>query len=354
MNIRRVVFFVSRRTGAQAVAEACADLLSRAGISLCAPKKYSEPLTLPSAVELLDDEAGKMRAHITEIPGAAGFHQKRCHGHTAFLVETFRDDHDARALLVDELLAALQELVLVEIALRQIDQVGASGAGLIGKGACCRDPAGISAHGLHDHDVDRQAAYIAADLRDARCHIEGGACIAGRMVGDSDIVVHGLGDAHDIDIHAFGPACPPYLAAGVHRAISAGRQKPADMLPFEGMGKRAVVLLLKGLSRCADGRGGGVRQKRERLSGNRAEVDEASIQNAADAAERTEHAACFRCPERLVDRPEQRGIDDGSRASSMHDKQRILGAHARCLPSRSARPSRRAMPSLPSAPFRSC
>ena len=72
MNIRRVVFFVSRRTGAQAVAEACADLLSRAGISLCAPKKYSEPLTLPSAVELLDDEESVKSADLVLVIGGDG------------------------------------------------------------------------------------------------------------------------------------------------------------------------------------------------------------------------------------------------------------------------------------------
>ena len=72
MNIRRVVFFVSRRTGAQAVAEACAELLSRAGISLCAPKKYSEPLTLPSAVELLDDEESVKSADLVLVIGGDG------------------------------------------------------------------------------------------------------------------------------------------------------------------------------------------------------------------------------------------------------------------------------------------
>lgn len=62
--------------------------------------------------------------------------------------------HDARALLVDETLAIVEEGMLVEFPLGKVDEVGPSCAGFVCQGACGGDPAGVSAHGFYDDDVD--------------------------------------------------------------------------------------------------------------------------------------------------------------------------------------------------------
>ena len=62
---------------------------------------------------------------------------------------------------VDEALAVVEERVLVEVALGQVDEVGAAGAGLVGQGRGGANPAGVAAHGLDDGDVDGQAADVA-------------------------------------------------------------------------------------------------------------------------------------------------------------------------------------------------
>lgn len=72
MKIQRVVFYVSRRTGAQQVAQTCAQLLSRAGVELCAPAGYSRPVTLAPQVELVPDEQAAQGADLALVIGGDG------------------------------------------------------------------------------------------------------------------------------------------------------------------------------------------------------------------------------------------------------------------------------------------
>ena len=72
MKIQRVVFFVSRRAGAQTVAQDCASILQKAGISMYAPLRYSAPLALPDCVELVDDEQAVQNADLALVIGGDG------------------------------------------------------------------------------------------------------------------------------------------------------------------------------------------------------------------------------------------------------------------------------------------
>ena len=72
MKIQRVVFYVSRRTGAQQIAQECAQLLSRAGAALCAPQAYSRPVTLAPQVELVPDGQAAAGADLALVIGGDG------------------------------------------------------------------------------------------------------------------------------------------------------------------------------------------------------------------------------------------------------------------------------------------
>ena len=72
MNLKRVVFFVSRRQGAQDVAEKSAALLYKAGVSLCAPREYSQSVPLPGCIELVRDEDCMEGADLALVIGGDG------------------------------------------------------------------------------------------------------------------------------------------------------------------------------------------------------------------------------------------------------------------------------------------
>ena len=76
--------------------------------------------------------------------------------------------------------------------------------------------------------MNGQALHITAQLRGAACHISGGAAEAGGVVGDGKVIVHGLGDADDVDA-LFG-TLGVELATGVHGAVAAVQQNVADIV----------------------------------------------------------------------------------------------------------------------------
>ena len=244
--------------------------------------------------------------------------------------------------------------MLVEFPLGKVDEVGPSCAGFVCQGACGGDPAGVSAHGFYDDDVDGQAAHIAAHLGDACRHVEGRARIAGGVVGHGDVVVHGLGDAHHVDGHALGLARAPDLAAGVHGAVAPRGQKPANAGALEGMCQIAIVVGLERLPARADGRRGRRGEKRQLLGAHLGKVNERAIGDATHAAQGSQHPSYAGGLERLVDRSEERRVDDRGGTAAVNDEQRVLRGHARSRPSRSARPSRQAWRPRPWGPCQSC
>lgn len=72
MNIQRVVFYVSRRTGAQQIAAACAHLLARRGVQLCAPAEYTDSVRLPDTVALVPDDHAADGADLALVIGGDG------------------------------------------------------------------------------------------------------------------------------------------------------------------------------------------------------------------------------------------------------------------------------------------
>src|SRR5699024_7474023 len=89
------------------------------------------------------------------------------------------------------------ELVHVEVGLRHVDEVGAGavGGGETGGGG---EPAGVAAHDLNDADhagvVD---PGIVVDLHAAGGNTLSGGGVAGAVVRAEQVVVDGLGHAHD-------------------------------------------------------------------------------------------------------------------------------------------------------------
>ena len=108
--------------------------------------------------------------------------------------------------------------------------------------------------------------------------------IAGAVVGDGNVVVHGLGDTHDGDPPV--PAHRRQLAAGVHGAVAAVHQNVADVLFRQNIRHAGVVLRLQGIPGGADGGGGGGGQPLQLPLGHRAEVQQLLLQQSAGAADR--------------------------------------------------------------------
>ena len=128
-----------------------------------------------------------------------------------------------------------------EIDLGQVDEV-AAGLCLVGERGSGGQPACVTAHALDDGDhagvID---VRVAGDFHDGRGDILGGGSVAGAVVGAEEVVVDGLGDAHDAALvanllHILGD-----LVAGVHGVVAAVVAEIADVVLLEDL-KDALVI----------------------------------------------------------------------------------------------------------------
>ena len=206
--------------------------------------------------------------------------------------------------------------------LGRVEQVGRVALLLPGQGGGGRGPARVAAQSLQHHHVDGQAAHVHPQFPHRARHVAGHAAEAGAVVSDSDVVVHGLGDAHDGDPPV--PAHRRQLAAGVHGAVAAVHQHVADVLLRQDIRHAGVVLRLQGVPGGADGGGGGGGQPLQLLLGHRAEVQQLLLQQSAGAAHSAVNMLHQAAGLGLPDRPIQGAVEHGGGAAPVNDDQVLL------------------------------
>ena len=160
---------------------------------------------------------------------------------TVGVMHALAHSDDAVAFLTVNTLHRLHELFHVKIRLRQVDEVGRA-AGKSGERGAGSEPAGMAAHDLYDADhtgiVD---VGVLVDLGAAGGDILGGAGKSGAVVGVVEVVVYGLGYAHNAAL----PAGPGHIAAdfvaGVHGIIAAVIEEVAYIVLLEDIEDALIV-----------------------------------------------------------------------------------------------------------------
>ena len=146
------------------------------------------------------------------------------------------------------------------------------------------------------------------------------------MVGAEEVIVDGLGDAHDAALvanllHILGD-----LVAGVHGVVSAVVAEIADIVLLEDLKNALVigVVLVRILDLVAAGaeRGGRrVGQAIEFCAVFLVHAQQLVVQNALDAVVRAVDLRDAVCVERGADAAVRAGVDDGRRAAGLTDDQ---------------------------------
>ena len=188
----------------------------------------------------------------------------------------------------------------------------------------------MTAHALDDGDhagvID---VRVAGDFHDGRGDILGGGSVAGAVVGAEQVIVDGLGDAHDAALvanllHILGD-----LVAGVHGVVSAVVAEIADIVLLEDLKNALVigVVLVRVLELIAAGaeRGGrGVGKTVKLGTVFLVHAQQLVVQNALDAVVRAVDLCDAVCVERGADAAVGAGVDDRGRSAGLADDQSAL------------------------------
>ena len=245
------------------------------------------------------------------------------------IVHALGDGDDAVLLFLVALGNVGDELVHVEVDLGQVDEV-AAGLCLVGERGSGGQPARVTAHALDDGDhagvID---VRVAGDFHDGRGDILGGGSVAGAVVGAEQVIVDGLGDAHDAALvadllHILGD-----LVAGVHGVVSAVVAEIADIVLLEDLKNALVigVVLVRVLDLVAAGaeRGGrGVGKTVKLGTVFLVHAQQLVVQNALDAVVRAVDLCDAVCVKRGADAAVGAGVDDRGRSAGLADDQSTL------------------------------
>ena len=161
------------------------------------------------------------------------------------VVDALGDGHHALTGLVVDGGDISDELVQVKIHLGEVDEVGTA-ASPGGQGGGAGQPAGVTAHDLDDgHHAGVIDVGVVPDLHAGGGDILGGAGEAGAVVGAVEVVVDGLGDAHDAALIAHLLHILGDLVAGVHGVVAAIVEEIADVVLLEDL-EDALVVVIQG------------------------------------------------------------------------------------------------------------
>ena len=179
---------------------------------------------------------------------------------------------------------------------------------------------------LHDgHVVGAIHRSVADDFLHHHADILCGGAIAGGVVGEHQVVVDGLGHAHEPDAAAHGLSVPGQLVDGVHAVVAADVEEPLDIQLLqngEQLFKHRLVLLRRGQLVAAGAQEGG-RRAFEQFDVNVGaqalrEVADLFIQQALDAVQHAVHVLRAAVLAGL-EHARQAGIDDGGGAAALAD-----------------------------------
>ena len=240
------------------------------------------------------------------------------------IVDALGDGDDTAAFFGIDSLHVLDELGHTEIRFRQINEVGTC-AVLRCQRRRGGQPAGVAAHDLHDHDhagvIDMG---VVIDLHHGRGDVLGRRGIAGAVVGTEEVVIDGLGYAHDPALVAHGLHIGVDFVAGIHGVVAAVIEEVADVMLLEHLQDPAIVgiVLFRVCDLIAAGaqsRGGSVFQQPQLLRILQPHVEQTVIQHALDAVLGAQHLRDAGGLQRRVDDTVGTGVDDRCRPAGLSD-----------------------------------
>ena len=242
-------------------------------------------------------------------------------------MDTLRHGHNTVARGIVDLLDVLDEFWHTEIRLRQIDQIRTC-AVFAGQGGSCGQPTGMTAHDLHHHDhalVVHMCVLI--DLHNGGSDVLGGRGVAGAMIRAEQIVVNGLGHAHNAALVAHRLHILVDLIAGVHGVVAAVIEEIAYIVLLEDLKDALVVRIVQLrigdlIAAGAQCGGGGILQQAQLLGILLPHVEQPIVKYTHDAVLGTQHLGNGAGLQRRVDHAVGTGIDNGSGAAGLTDNTR--------------------------------
>ena len=214
------------------------------------------------------------------------------------------------------------ELLHVKVQLRQIDQIGA-GAKLCGQGGAGGQPTGVAAHDLHhgDHAIVIDTGIL-IDFHAGSGNIFGSAGKARAVVGAEQVVVNGLGNAHDPAVVTNGLHITADLVAGIHGIVAAVVEEVSHIIFLENLKNPLIVrvILLRICNFVAAGAQlgrGGVQQQLQLSRVFLVHDVQLVIQNAADTMGSAVNRSNFFRVKRGTDNAVCAGVDDSGRSAGL-------------------------------------
>ena len=257
---------------------------------------------------------------MTEAVGRRGF----CLGNeTAVrIMDTFGNRNQNLSVCTVDALDIGEELIHIEVRLRQVDQVRA-GAEISCEAGACRQPAGMASHDLNDRDHAVVVhAGILADLHAGRRNILCRAAEAGAVVRTEKVVVDRLGHAHDAAFITDGFHVAADFVAGVHGIVTAVIEEITDVILFEDLEDTAVVRIvdfriLHLVTAGAKLGRGSMQQQLKLFRIFFVHYVKLIVQNAADAVRSTVNLRNFLCIQGRTDHAVSAGVDNSRRTARL-------------------------------------
>ena len=176
----------------------------------------------------------------------------------------------------------------------------------------------MTAHDLNDADHARVVhPCVVVDLHAGGGNILRGGGVAGAVVGAEEVVVDGLGYAHDAALIAGLLHILADLVAGIHGVVSAVIEEVPDVVLLEDFKDALVIRIVHiGVSDFvaagAESGRGGVKQVLQLCSVLKGHVDQPVIEHALDSVLRAVDLCNRIAVQRGADNAVRTGIDDGS------------------------------------------
>ena len=144
------------------------------------------------------------------------------------------------------------------------------------------------------------------------------------MVGNRNIIVNGLGNAHHRKLHPQFPTGFIDFSAGVHAAVAPVKEQAADPPFLQNFCNGPVLLRLQGVPAGADGGSRGVGQSFDDLRRDGGKIQqffpEQAPRPADSSIDRPGLGMAFRLPDDSV----KGGVDDGGGSAPVYHKNGVF------------------------------
>ena len=128
--------------------------------------------------------------------------------------------------------------------------------------------------------MNGQGRSVQCQFTGRLCGIPSGRAEPRAVIGDVQVIVHGFGDADDLQVQSLRLGQLADLVAGVHGVIAAVVEKAADVKFFQGFDYRGIIRVGELPAAGTNGRSGGMGQLGNDGSGHVGQVDQISLENS--------------------------------------------------------------------------